>query len=325
MKMNTILKEHNIPDGMLNSVTYSNSNAVIKAWGGERIPEENGRKIDNLVFVGSSRNKANIQRLCEQAKIYNPILEFEGTDIVYVHGDLSPDELDKVSKIITFGKLATGGQYCLSIEQVIIDKQMPENLKRYFINKLKEQFGKFQPGNIRENDQFTLSPASSPNQVKKLFRELNPNGEVLCGGTLLDINGEISPNGAFVAPSIIKMPINKAPNKELYSSILIILESDGNLESVIEYINGRLFRLRTSIHARDNTVIEYLISKLQSGTIIVNGNHLNFRFGIAGGTGLTTLDGQVRDWALDTLRRRNIVYGGAIQNSVKDVLKRTLK
>lgn len=325
-EINKIMQSFGLPDGLLSSIVFPSSKFVVNRWLGlndnmERAVRTSSEKIDNLVFIGGSGSREKILSLCEKGGVYNPILELEGSDIAYVDASFSREELESIARTISYGKLTAGGQYCLSLEHLIIDKKMDSELKSHFIDCLKNEFSRYKVEGLSSSSIYNISPSGRPRRIKELIEELSAMGRVLCGGNILNHENRPDERGSFVEPTIIEMEREQIPDQELFSNILLLTESDGSLESVVDFINDKSFGLRSSIHSKCDETIDYLTARLKSGTIIVNGNHLNFRFGIAGGTGLTSNDGQARDWALDTVRRRCIVRGGRIQERVTEVLQ----
>lgn len=324
-EINEIMKSFHLPDGLLSSIIFPSSKFIVNRWLGldnsmNRVITKSSQRIDNLVFIGGSGSRDKILALCEKGGIYNPILELEGSDIAYIDNSFGKEELEDIARTITYGKLTAGGQYCLSLEHVIIDKNMDSSLKSYFIECLKKEFGRYRVEKLSSDFKYNISPSGKPRAIKDLLEELKSIGTVICGGNLLNSKNKQDDKGLFVQPTIVEIERKSVPDKELFSNVLILTESDGTVESVVDYINDKSFGLRSSIHSKNQDTIDFLTERIKSGTIIVNGNHLNFRFGIAGGTGLTSNDSQARDWALDTVRRRFIVQGGTVQMCTEDVL-----
>ncbi len=324
-EVNKILQGLGFPDGLLSSIVFPSSKSVVNKWLGldkhmNRLTTKSSETIDNLVFIGGSGSRDKIIATCEKGKLFNPILELEGSDVAYIDDSFNQDELAQIAYAISYAKLTAGGQYCLSLEHLIMDKDMNSDNKEYFIECLKKEFAKYRVEKLSSDFTYNISPSGKPQQIKGLIDTLKETGQLLYGGALLNHKNIPDEKGAFVQPTIIMMDQKSVPDQELFSNILIITESDGTLENVVDYINNRSFGLRSSIHSKKGNVINFLSERINSGTIIISGNHLNFRFGIAGGTGLTSSDGHSRDWALDTVRRRSVVYGGYLQKSVKEIV-----
>lgn len=324
-EINEIMQSFGLPDGLLSSIVFPSSKFVVNRWLGlndsmELAVPKKSHRIDNLVFIGGSGSRDKILALCEKGGVYNPILELEGSDIAYVDGNFSAEELEEIARTIAYGKLTAGGQYCLSLEHLIINKNMKEELKEHFIDCLKREFSRYKVEKLSSGSVYNICPSGKARRIKELIDELKELGRLVCGGRLLNYDNRPDERGQFIEPTIIEIERDQVPDKELFSNVLIITESDGTLESVVDFINDKSFGLRSSIHSKNQKSIEFLTERVRSGTVIINGNHLNFRFGIAGGTGLTSNDGQARDWALDTVRRRCIVRGGRIQETVRQVI-----
>ena len=314
-----VLEEHGAPSALVSSVACRSTQELIDRWlssgdGGDQAT------IDQLVYIGSSRHRDSLIERCRRAGGPPPILEFEGVDAAYVHGDLSDARLAEVAALIAYAKNVASGQYCVSLKRLYVDARVHDRL----VALLREEFARYRPGPLRSDDPFIMGPcgqaAKFPGVVSAFLDE---GGQLICGGARLDVRGCVCDQGPYVEPTLITgaRPESALLRREHSMPLLPVVKVDGGAREAAGHIERAGFGLRCSLFADDPEVARVFEGEVTVGTLIVNGNHLDFSVQIAGGRGGTTLDQNARVWALDLTVRR-VRIDRAPRESPREILRR---
>jgi acyl-CoA reductase-like NAD-dependent aldehyde dehydrogenase len=314
-EFNRVLKDCGMPDRLVNTVVHPNTQKILGHWLGQK---SRNTRIDNLIFIGNSKRRDEIVQTCQQAGIYNPIIELEGVDAAYVHADLTDELLQKTARSIAHAKNAGPGQFCVSLKRLYIHPAVYESFMTY----LRAEFQKYHPGSLRLDNPYVLGPSSLPHKLPGIVAAFERAGAtVTVGGRRLNYYNQPDPEGMYIEPTLFE---NVSPDcdllqAEIFANVLPAIKTSGSVEDAIAHINDCDFGLRASIFARDSAVIDNMRHSLRVGTVVINGSPLDFSIQIAGGRGSSTLDQHARIWPIDLSVRQVVTEGRGIRN-LDDIL-----
>jgi acyl-CoA reductase-like NAD-dependent aldehyde dehydrogenase len=308
-EFNQVLQDCGMPDHLVSTVIHPNTSKILEHWLGER---HSSRRINNLVFIGNSKRRDDILQTCQKAGLFNPIVELEGVDAAYVHGDLTDELLRKTADLVAHAKNAGSGQFCVSLKRLYVHPEVYEPFMAY----LRAAFKRYQPGSLHLNNPYILGPSSLPQKLPGIVAAFEQAGaRVSLGGRRLNYKGEADPEGIYIEPTLFEdvAPDCDLLQAEIFANILPVVKTSRCLEETIEHLNNSNFGIRASIFAQNAGVIEQLRHALHVGTVVINGNPLNFSLQIAGGRGDSTLDQNARLWPIDLSVRQVIAEGQGIR------------
>ncbi len=314
-EFNQVLKDWEMPNHLVSTVIHPNNQSILDSWLGLN----GGNRIDNLVFIGNSKRRPQIIESCQKAGIYNPIIELEGVDSAYVHCDLSPEQLLETARLLAYAKNLASGQFCISLKRLYVHPNVYETL----MAALRTEFKRYRPGALSKNDLYVLGPSSLAHKLPSIVAAFQEAGAtVTVGGQRLNYEGIPDSDGIYIEPTLFEgvNPACDLLEEEIFVNVLPVVKTNGNLMETIEYMNSCPFGLRATVFAQDSAVIEEMRHRLNVGTIVINGNPLDFSLQIAGGRGASTLDQNARIWAID-LSLRQVVTGGGKIRELQDILQ----
>ncbi len=317
-EFNQVLKDCDMPNHLVSTVIHPNTSKILEHWLGER--RSSGR-INNLVFIGNSKRRDDILQTCQKSGLFNPIVELEGVDAAYVHGDLTDELLQRTAGLVAHAKNAGSGQFCVSLKRLYVHPEVYEP----FMNYLREAFRRYQPGSLHLNNPYILGPSSLPQKLPSIVAAFEQAGaRVSLGGRRLNYEGEVDPNGIYIEPTLFEDVSADCDllQSEIFANVLPVVKTSRCLEETIDQLNNSNFGIRTSIFAQDAAAIEQLRHALHVGTVVINGNPLDFSLQIAGGRGDSTLDQNARLWPIDLSVRQVIAEGQGIR-SLEEILGTT--
>ncbi len=314
-EFNGVLKDCGMPNHLINTVVHPNTRKILAHWLGQK---QRNARIDNLIFIGNSKRRDEIVQTCQQAGIYNPIIELEGVDAAYVHEDLTDERLRITARLIAHAKNAGSGQFCVSLKRLYVHPKVYES----FMACLRTEFQKYRPGSLKLDNPYILGPSALPHKLLSIVAAFEQAGAtVTVGGRRLNYDNEPDPEGMYIEPTLFE---GVSPNcdllqAEIFANVLPVVKTSGSVEDAIAHINDCDFGLRASIFAQDSAVIEKMRHSLRVGTVVINGSPLDFSIQIAGGRGSSTLDQHARIWPIDLSVRQVITEGRGIRN-LDDIL-----
>jgi acyl-CoA reductase-like NAD-dependent aldehyde dehydrogenase len=314
-EFNRVLKDCGMPNHLVSTVIHPNTSKILEHWLGER---HGSGRINNLVFIGNSKRRDDILATCQKSGLFNPIVELEGVDAAYVHGDLTDELLQKYARLVAHAKNAGSGQFCVSLKRLYVHPEVYEP----FMNYLRAAFKQYQPGSLHLNSPYVLGPSSLPQKLPSIVAAFEQAGaRVGLGGRRLNYKGEVDPDGIYIEPTLFEdvSPDCELIQSEIFANVLPVIKTSQCLKETIDQLNYSNFGIRTSIFAQDLDVINQLRHALHVGTVVINGNPLDFSLQIAGGRGDSTLDQNARLWPIDLSVRQVVAEGRGIR-SLEEIL-----
>lgn len=218
-------------------------------------------EIDGINFTGATSTALHIQEVLKSRKKLMPImlLGLGGKDASIV---LEDAPIDKTATKIAQGAFSFSGQRCTAIKRVIVIESIADSL----IQKIREEVSKYKIGNPMDQT-VDIGPVindRSADYIYSLFEDAKNKGAtvVLGGGR----------NGRYIDPIILdNVSLEmKIAWEEPFGPILPILRVK-NIDEAIEIANNSEYGLQGGIFTQDINKAFYIASKLNVGTVNING------------------------------------------------------
>jgi aldehyde dehydrogenase (NAD+) len=252
-----VLKENDLPDGVLNLVVGSRHQV------GE--PLINDVRVPLISATGSVAMGKHISRAVA-SRLGKTILELGGNNGIIVTANA---DMDLAVRAIVFGAVGTAGQRCTSTRRIIVHEQVLDDLSGALV----KAYQQVKIGNPLLPDTL-MGPLIDRDAVKNMkdaLKEMEKQGGViLYGGRPLTGKGYES--GTYVTPCICEaradMPI---VSQETFAPILYLI-SYKTLSEAIDYHNAVPQGLSSAIFTRDIQEAETFLSQTGSDCGIANVN-----------------------------------------------------
>jgi aldehyde dehydrogenase (NAD+) len=227
---------------------------------GERLLAD--RRIPLVSATGSCQMGYRVAEVVG-LRLGRTILELGGNNGVIIAADAN---LDLALHAVLFGAIGTSGQRCTSIRRLFLESPIAAE----FVNRLKNAYAQVRIGNPL--DPHTLmgplvNRAAVEEMQDGLARAREQGGEVICGGTVLDLHG-----GFFVEPALVKAhPAMPIVQEEIFAPIVYVMEY-ATLEEAIAWHNNVPQGLSSSIFTKNLLAAETFLSARGSDCGIANVN-----------------------------------------------------
>jgi len=252
-----ILKENDLPEGILSVVIGSRDEV------GEKLIAD--RRLPLISATGSVAMGRHIGQKVA-SRLGKSLLELGGNNAVIVS---SQAELDLAVRAILFGAVGTAGQRCTTIRRVIVQKEIFHPLTEALIQAYKQVV----IGNPLEEGVLMgpLIDARAVEEMQRALEELkSQGGRVLYGGEVL--SGGIYDVGTYVTPCICEVRNHYAiVQEETFAPILYVIPYE-TLEEAIHYQNDVPQGLSSALFTNDLHESEIFLSHMGSDCGIANVN-----------------------------------------------------
>jgi len=246
----SIFLESGLPNGVLNIVTggqESGKNLV------------SNPKVNAISFTGSISTGKKITRRLNES-LAHLSLELGGNDVAIV---LDDTDINKACTGIVWGAFTNAGQVCVSIERLLISREIYDEVKDRLIILTK---------NLKFNRD--IGPLISQNALEKVVlhvkNAVEKGGTVLVGGKVPSQSG-FNQGGFYFEPTIIESCSNDilAWNEETFGPLIIIRPFD-TIDELTSLANNSNYALGASIWTKDTKIGNVLASKLNCGMVWIN-------------------------------------------------------
>ncbi len=242
-----LLQKTGIPAGVMNVVTGRGRDI------GDYLLANN--QYDMLSFTGGTGTGKHLANLNQMKPM---VMELGGKDAALVMEDA---DLEFTAKEIVAGAFNYSGQRCTAIKRVFVTKKNAEKLEALLV----DHVAKLTIGSAAENAAITpLIDSKSADFVYGLIEDAKANNNrLLIGGNR---------DGQLIEPTIFSdvKPNERLAIEEPFGPVLpiIILEDES---AMIDLHNASNFGLQVSVFTTDVTAAINLASKLNVGSINING------------------------------------------------------
>ncbi|WHT17448.1 aldehyde dehydrogenase [Crossiella sp. CA-258035] len=278
------LAEIGAPPGVLN-MFCGRPGPALRSWLADPL-------VDDIFYTGGVERGLELERDCVAAG-KKPILELAGNDCVVIWRDADLDLAVEALTECFYGS----GQICMVPNQAVVHPAIAEQL----IAKLHTAVTALRPGYPDEPD-VLLSPVLRAERFGTVVEDALARGATLiCGGGRLEVDGEPSETGPFLAPTVLRVDgldtcreLTAVREETFFPLLPVVVPGEAPdeelLAAVLAFVDSNRYGLRNSLWAKDELVIEEFLAKVGNGGLLkVNDSHIGFLpyLPTHGGTGLT--------------------------------------
>jgi len=296
VRLTEIFVEAGIPDGVLNLVIGSGSEA-----GDEII---NHPAVRAVSFTGS--NEIGTKMYAEVAKRGIPFqAEMGGKNPVVILDDC---DLDLTIEHTAQGAFGSTGQRCTATSRAIVVNSIADK----FVEKIVERARSFKIG-AGADESSHIGPSVDKSQFETVLKYIEIGKEdgatLLCGGG--KASGDGLDNGYFVEPTVFDhvTPDMRIAREEIFGPVLSIFRVK-DLDEAMIYANDTEYGLSSSIFSNDYNSISRFVDEIESGMTHINspttGGEAHIPFGGIKATGIGARE--QGSTALDFYTELKVVY-----------------
>ncbi len=253
-----VFKEAGVPDGVLNVVTCSRDN--VAAVGDELIDNP---RIKGISFTGSTpvgrmiaaRAGAHLKKAC---------VELGGKDALIVCDDA---DLERATAAANFGSFMHQGQICMSVEKVLVQRQIFEPFLARFV----ERAAKLKMGDPTRDKGNVIGPLINDKQAAKVKAQID---DALAKGATVALGGKVS--GRFVEPTILLgvTPQMLVYQEETFGPVVPVIPF-GSDDEAVAIANDTEYGLSSGVITRDEQRGLAIAHKLDTGMCHINCSSVN--------------------------------------------------
>jgi aldehyde dehydrogenase (NAD+) len=252
-----VLKENDLPDGILNLVIGDRGSA------GEALIHDN--RVPLISATGSVAMGRHVSRTVA-SRLGKTILELGGNNAIIVTASA---DLELAVRAVVFSAVGTAGQRCTTTRRVIVQSCIYE----IFRDSLIKAYQQVRIGNPLE-DGVHMGPLVDRRAVDSMqaaIRQLeDQGGRILLGGQIL--SGGVFEAGTYVTPCIAEVdPHLPIVREETFAPLLYLIRYD-TIEEALAYQNAVPQGLSSAVFTRDLQESELFLSHRGSDCGIANIN-----------------------------------------------------
>ena len=222
--------------------------------------------VDMLHFTGSTG--VGKQLGAKAAERVLPVtLELGGNDPMIVCADA---DLDRAANAAVWGSMQNGGQTCISVERVYVERPIYEP----FVEKVTEKVRSLRQGRPADGS-VDIGAVTSPDQVEAIEAHV---ADAVAKGAKIEAGGHRRHGkGTFFEPTVITGVDHtmEAMTDETFGPTLPIMAVD-DVEEAIRLANDSQYGLDASVFTGDPERGEQIARRLQSGAVVVNDAIVNY-------------------------------------------------
>lgn len=212
-------------------------------------------RIGAVSFTGSAAVGHQIARDCAPKKT---LLELGSNAALIVTDDA---DLDAAADAVLRGAFYGNGQACISIQRVVVDKKVHDDLVKRVVARIDE----VKTGDPRDPDTrvAALIDARSTARVSTWIAEATEQGaQIAFGGNVI--------GNVFEPTVLVDVPDGvQVWNEEIFGPVVCI-RSANNLDDAIALVNASRYGLQASIYTSSLTTAFRAIDELEVGGVVVN-------------------------------------------------------
>jgi aldehyde dehydrogenase (NAD+) len=252
-----VLEEAGIPKGVFNVITCSRAN--VAAVGDELISNPTVRGVS---FTGSTAVGAQVAAKAG-GLLKKCCVELGGKDALIVLDDA---DIEHAVNAATFGSFMHQGQICMSVERIIVHKDVAKEFTEKFVANTK----KLKVGNPREMAN-CIGPIINQKQLDKIREQVEDavakGATVLCGG---------KHQGLFFEPTVLTNVTRdmKIMREETFGPVAPVI-TVGSVDEAIEIANDSEYGLSAGIMTRNEERGLEIARRLNTGMAHINDSSVN--------------------------------------------------
>ncbi|RXZ82677.1 aldehyde dehydrogenase [Paenibacillaceae bacterium] len=253
IRLGEILLENGIPGNVLQILTDEGSLV------GRTLVSSN--QIDAISFTGSTEVGVSVAQDAA-ATLKRVFLELGGNDPLIIYQDA---DLDLAVREAAAGRIQNAGQTCCAPKRFIVH----HSIKPLFVEKLIEHLNQVKAGSPLE-ESTELGSLINPKAALKVKRQV----ELTIGQGAACIYGGNVYDTTYFEPTIlvdVTPDMDVAKDLEIFGPVFPIIEFD-TMEEALEIANGTQYGLQAGVITADMKKAITTASRLQCGSVIINGN-----------------------------------------------------
>ena len=253
----SVLKNNNVPEGVLGLVGGSSKEVGDVMLGDKRIPL--------ISATGSTRVGIRVAQKVGE-RLGKSILELGGNNAIIISENAN---LDLAIRAVTFGAVGTAGQRCTTTRRLIIHEKVYDEVKKRLV-KIYSQLKIGNPLDI-ENHVGPLIDKGAVNDFQNAIDKVKTEGgKILVGGKVKE--GKGFETGCYVEPCIAEVKENLPIVKhETFAPLLYIMKYK-TIEEAIQLHNDVPQGLSSAIFTENMNEMEKFLSSTGSDCGIANVN-----------------------------------------------------
>ncbi|MFP4059214.1 MAG: aldehyde dehydrogenase family protein [Bacteroidales bacterium] len=257
--MEKVLKENNLPEGIINLVAGSSK------YVGDNMLED--KRIPLISATGSTPMGKRVGKIVS-ARLGKTILELGGNNAIIVSKDAN---LNLALNATLFGAVGTTGQRCTSTRRLIIQESVYDEFRDRLINayrQIENRVGHALDPNMLVGPMID-KPAVETMQIamEKVIKE---GGNILTGGKILEGSGHES--GCYITPTLAEAENNfEIVQEETFGPLLYLMKYK-SIEEAIDMHNNVPQGLSSAIFSTNILETEKFLSATGSDCGIANVN-----------------------------------------------------
>jgi len=253
-----VIKANKLPEGLFSLVIGRGTTVGEKLLNDKNIPLIS---LTGSIAVGKHAAEVIAKRFGRS------ILELGGNNAIIITANA---DLKLAIPAVVFGSVGTAGQRCTTTRRLIIHEDMFSKVKKSLLNAYKS----LKIGNPldEKNHVGPLIDKNAVGEFKNALKQVKQEGGILIfGGDVLTSKGYES--GCYVKPAIVEAKNNfKIVQEETFAPILYLIKYKGDVQNAIDFQNGVVQGLSSSIFTTDMREAEEFLSHCGSDCGIANVN-----------------------------------------------------
>lgn len=251
-----ILAEAGVPDGVFHVVTgYGHTT------GAALVENDLVRKVS---FTGSTEVGKSIVR-ASAGNLKRLTLELGGKSPVIVNADAN---IDAAVQTTAFGVFGNSGQACVAGSRIYVHSSVHDE----YVSKLAKMAESLKVGAGSEADTF-IGPLISQKQLSRVLGYIESGrrdgAEIVTGGD------RVGDAGFYVAPTVLTQTrSDMAVVREEIFGPVVSVATFTDVDTVISEANDSEYGLSACVWTQDLTFAHSVARRLQAGTVVFNGSHV---------------------------------------------------
>jgi aminomuconate-semialdehyde/2-hydroxymuconate-6-semialdehyde dehydrogenase len=256
--LSKICKEAGLPDGVLNIIHGTGTNA------GEAIVSH--PEVKAISFTGSTKAGERIASIAAP-KFKKLSLELGGKNPNIIFADC---DWEKMLFNTIRSSFANQGEICLCGSRILIEETIYNKFKTDFIDWINKGLKVGDPLDEESKQGAIVSKAHYEKILHCIETAKQEGGKILCGGNAVKLEGRCA-NGYFIEPTVIEgLGPNCKTNQEEIFGPVVSLQSFKTEEEAIQLANATQYGLAASIWTNGISKANRVASKVESGIIWIN-------------------------------------------------------
>ena len=235
-----------VPPAALQAVSCSNEVASLAVQDG---------RIATLSFTGSGPVGWTLQALAKGKRV---TLELGGNASVIVHKDA---DLTRAAQRCAFGAFAYAGQVCISVQNILVHRDVYEPFRELFLGELK----RVRYGDPRQKETL-VGPLINEGAVERIIAWVE---EAKLGGASVVSFGEREKN---TLPPMLLEGTPRACRLSVEEAFgpVALMAPYADIGEAIETVNASRFGLQAGIFTDSHAVVRRAIAEIDAGGILIN-------------------------------------------------------